>query len=82
MKRLTLYQRLKPELKSNIKDRQLEYQHSVATIFEFLKEKENYIDLTINEINSVILFSDVRPDNIHEFANGSFAFKENRNYEE
>jgi hypothetical protein len=76
MKRLTLYQRLKPEVKANIKDRQLDYQHSVATIFLFLKENDQYIDLTISEINSLILFSDVRPESVFEFGNGSFAFKE------
>jgi hypothetical protein len=76
MKRLTLYQRLKPELKDNIKGRQLEYQHSVANIFGFLKENDQYMDLTINEINSLILFSDVSPETVNELRNGEFAFND------
>jgi len=77
MKRLTLYQRLKPEVKRNIQKRESEFKHTVDKIYTFLKESDEYNELTINEVNLLILFSSVRPEDAHDFANGGFAFYKN-----
>ena len=76
MKRLTLYQRLKPEVKSKLQDNYEEFEHSVKIIFKSLHEEEHYNALTINQVNNLILFSEIRPEDIYDFANGDFAFKE------
>ena len=75
MKKFNLYQKLKPLVKSNIKEKQLKYEYSVADIFKFLTKKEDYIDLTIREVNSLILFSNTEPKDVHELRNGDFAFR-------
>ena len=74
MKRLTLYKRLKPEVKRSIQIRESEFKHSVEKIYTFLKESDEYNDLTIHEVNLLILFSDTRPEDTYEYANGDFAF--------
>jgi len=76
MKRLTLYQRLKPEVKSKLQENYGEFEHSVKIIFKSLHEEEHYNALTINQVNNLILFSEIRPEDIYDFANGDFAFKE------
>ena len=76
MKRLTLYQRLKPEVKSKLYENYVEFEHTVKIIFKFLREEEHYNALTINQVNNLILFSEIRPEDIYDFANGGFAFKE------
>ena len=76
MKRLTLYQRLKPEVKSKLQENYKEFEHSVKIIFKALHEEEHYNALTINQVNNLILFSEIRPEDIYDFANGDFAFKE------
>ena len=75
-KRLTLYQRLKPEVKSKLQENYGEFEHTIKIIFKFLHEKEHYNALTINQVNNLILFSEIRPEDIYDFANGDFAFKE------
>jgi len=75
-KRITLYQRLKPEVKSKLQENYGEFEHSVKIIFKFLREEEHYNALTINQVNNLILFSSIRPEDIYDFANGNFAFKE------
>ena len=76
MKRLTLYQRLKPEVKSKLQENYKEFEHSVKIIFKSLHEEEHYNALTINQVNNLILFSEIRPEDIYDFANGDFAFEE------
>ena len=76
MKRITLYQRLKPEVKSKLQEYYEEYRHSIEDIFKSLHEKEHYNSLTISEVNSIILFSSIKPQDIYDFANGDFAFEE------
>ena len=75
-KRITLYQRLKPEVKNQLKENYVEYRHSIEDIFKTLHKEEYYNSLTINQVNSLILFSSIRPEDIYDFANGNFAFKE------
>ena len=76
MKRLTLYQRLKPEVKNQLQENYGEYRHSIEDIFKSLHKEEHYNSLTISEVNNLILFSSIRPEDIYDFANGAFAFKE------
>jgi hypothetical protein len=76
MKRLTLYQRLKPEVKNKLQENYGEFEHSIKIIFKSLHEEEHYNALTINQVNNLILFSEIRPEDIYDFANGDFAFKE------
>ena len=76
MKRLTLYQKLKPEVKNQLQENHEEFEYSVKMIFKFLHEEYLYQALTINQVNNLILFSSIRPEDIYDFANGGFAFKE------
>ena len=73
-KRLTLYQRLKPEVKNQLQENYGEFEHSIKIIFKSLHEEEHYNALTINQVNNLILFSSTRPKDIHDFADGRFAF--------
>jgi len=75
-KRITLYQRLRPEVKNQLQEYYGEYRHSIEDIFKSLHKEEHYNSLTISEVNSLILFSSTKPKDIYDFANGSFAFKE------
>ena len=75
-KRITLYQRLKPEVKNQLQENYGEYRHSIEDIFKSLHKEEDYNSLTISEVNNLILFSSIRPQDIYDFANGDFAFKE------
>ena len=76
MKRITLYQRLKPEVKSKLQEYYEEYRHSIEDIFKSLHKEEDYNSLTISEVNNLILFSSIRPEDVYDFANGDFAFEE------
>jgi hypothetical protein len=76
MKRITLYQRLKPEVKDQLQEYYEEYRHSIEDIFKSLHKEEDYNSLTISEVNNLILFSSIRPQDIYDFANGDFAFEE------
>ena len=75
-KRITLYQRLKPEVKNQLQENYGEYRHSIEDIFKSLHKEEDYNSLTISEVNNLILFSSIRPQDIYDFANGDFAFEE------
>ena len=75
-KRITLYQKLKPEVKNQLQENYGEYRHSIEDIFKSLHKEEDYNSLTISEVNSIILFSSVKPQDIYDFANGDFAFEE------
>ena len=75
-KRITLYQRLKPEVKDQLQEYYEEYRHSIEDIFKSLHKEEDYNSLTISEVNNLILFSSIRPEDVYDFANGDFAFEE------
>ena len=77
-KRITLYQRLKPETKAGLKDiGNKPYKFSVNIIVSLLKSKQFYSDLTINEVKNIIVFSGVNPVTIPDFTYGNFLFKNN-----
>ncbi len=53
-----LYDKLKPHIKAKLKENAKEYE-SVNWLFDKLKQKDNYSDLTIDELRSVCTFGDV-----------------------
>ena len=53
-----LYDKLKPHIKVKLKENAEEYE-SVNWLFDKLKQKNNYSDLTIDELRSVCTFGDV-----------------------
>ena len=53
-----LYDKLKPHIKDKLKENAEEYK-SVQWLFDKLKQKDNYSDLTIDELRSVCTFGDV-----------------------
>ena len=78
MKRLTLYQRLKPEVIAGLECvGNQPYHFSVDIIVTFLKSKHYYSDLTTDEVKNIIVFSGVNPITIPDFTYGDFLFKEN-----
>ena len=53
-----LYDKLKPHIKDKLKENAEEYK-SVQWLFDKLKQKDNYSELTIDEIRSICTFGDV-----------------------
>jgi hypothetical protein len=53
-----LYDKLKPHIKAKLKENAKEYE-SVNWLFDKLKQKDNYSDLTIDDLRSVCTFGDV-----------------------
>ena len=57
----TLYDRLKPELKETLESNCESYEFSCNKIIRVLKYKTLYCELTIDEVRSLIIWSDPRP---------------------
>ena len=55
---MTLYDKLKPEIKAKLEENYKEYK-TVGFIFVKLQKKDNYSDLTIDDIRSICTFGDV-----------------------
>jgi hypothetical protein len=53
-----LYDKLKPHIKAKMKENAEEYK-SVQWLFDKLKQKDNYSELTIDDIRSLCTFGDV-----------------------
>ena len=53
-----IYNKLKPHIKAKMKENAKEYE-SVNWLFDNLKNKNNYSDLTIDELRSLCTFGDV-----------------------
>ena len=53
-----LYDKLKPHIKAKLKENAEEYK-SVNWLFDKLKQKDNYSELTIDDIRSLCTFGDV-----------------------
>ena len=53
-----LYDKLKPNIKDKLKENAEEYK-SVQWLFDKLKQKDNYSELTIDDIRSLCTFGDV-----------------------
>jgi len=54
-----LYDKLKPHIKDKLKSQAEEYSTSINNIFDTLKQKNSYTDLTIEEIRTICTFGDV-----------------------
>ena len=59
MNRLTLLQRLKPEVKSALEANETKYISSVESIFSKLDTETFYSDLKISEVTSIYTFADI-----------------------
>ena len=78
MKRLTLYQRLKPEVIAGLECvGNQPYHVSINNIVEIFKSKQYYSDLTIDDVKNIIVFSGINPVTILDFTYGDFLFKNN-----
>tara|TARA_R100000656_G_scaffold106050_1_gene78119 strand:- start:295 stop:540 length:246 start_codon:yes stop_codon:yes gene_type:complete len=76
-KRLTLYQRLKPEVKAGLESKSNErYKLSTDIIVGLLKSTQFYSDLTIDQVKNIIVFSDVKPKSVHDIKYGDFLLKD------
>ena len=78
MKRLTLYQQLKPEVIAGLEcvDNQM-FHCSINNILDLLKSEQYYSDLTIEDVKNIILFSDVNPKSVFDMQCGDFLFEPN-----
>jgi len=59
MTRLTLYQRLKPEIKEALLSNMVEYESTITSIIEQLSNETFYSNLKISDISSLYTFSDI-----------------------
>ncbi len=59
MKRLTIYERLKPEIKEALLANTVNYEGSVLSIIETLSNETFYSNLKISDISSLYTFSDI-----------------------
>ena len=75
-KRITLYQRLKPEAKAGLENSANKgYEFSTNIIVNLLKSKQFYSDLTIDELKNIIVFSNIEPKSVFDFRFGDFLFE-------
>jgi len=58
-RRLTLYERLKPEVKEALVSNMAEYEGSIVDIIETLGNETFYSNLKISDISSLYTFSDI-----------------------
>jgi|TARA_R110000744_G_scaffold72667_1_gene145739 hypothetical protein len=58
-KRLTLLDRLKPEIKASLEAEKPNYSTSINMIFATLKDTDFYMDLKISDVQSIHTFSHV-----------------------
>ena len=59
MTRLTIYERLKPEVKEALLSNMVEYENTITDIIEKLSNETFYSNLTISDISSLYTFSDI-----------------------
>jgi hypothetical protein len=59
MARLTLYERLKPEIKEALISNMVNYERTVTDIIEMLGNETFYSNLKISDISSLYTFSDI-----------------------
>tara|TARA_R100001224_G_scaffold15390_1_gene7636 strand:+ start:644 stop:892 length:249 start_codon:yes stop_codon:yes gene_type:complete len=59
MARLTLFERLKPEVKEALLSNMAEYEGSITYIIELLSNETFYSNLKISDICSLYTFSDI-----------------------
>tara|TARA_R100000908_G_scaffold30598_1_gene13786 strand:+ start:560 stop:808 length:249 start_codon:yes stop_codon:yes gene_type:complete len=59
MARLTLFERLKPEVKEALLSNMAEYEHTITDIIEKLSNETFYSNLKISDVSSLYTFSDI-----------------------
>lgn len=59
MTRLTIYQRLKPEVKEVLLSNMVEYESTITSVIEKLSNETFYSNLKISDISSLYTFSDI-----------------------
>ena len=59
MTRLTLYERLKPEIKEALISNMVDYERTITDIIETLGNETFYSNLKISDISSLYTFSDI-----------------------
>lgn len=59
MNRLTIYERLKPEVQEALLSNMAEYEHTITNIIEKLGSTTFYSDLSIGDVSSLYTFSDI-----------------------
>ena len=59
MARLTIYERLKPEVKEVLLSNMVEYESTITSIIEKLSNETFYSNLKISDISSLYTFSDI-----------------------
>ena len=59
MTRLTIYQRLKPEVKEVLLSNMVEYESTITSIIEKLSNETFYSNLKISDVSSLYTFSDI-----------------------
>lgn len=72
--RLTLFERLKPEVKESLDRNKEKYSASIELIYNSLNNKISYDDLTMGEISNIYTFSDL---NIHKISSWDIRYGEN-----
>ena len=60
----TLFERLKPDVKKNLEQNRKRWSFSVELIFDSLKDKYVYSDLTIAQVTALQVFSDISNEDI------------------
>lgn len=58
-RRLTIYERLKPEVKEALISNMAEYESTITDIIELLSNETFYSNLRISDISSLYTFSDI-----------------------
>jgi len=59
MARLTIYERLKPNVKEALLSNMVEYENTITDIIELLSNETFYSNLKISDISSLYTFSDI-----------------------
>jgi hypothetical protein len=58
-RRLTIYERLKPEIKEALLSNMVDYESTITSIIETLSNETFYSNLKISDISSLYTFSDL-----------------------
>ena len=56
---MTLYDKLKPEIKAKLEENYKEYSTAVGYISDKLKNTRNYSDLKVDDIKTICTFGDI-----------------------
>ncbi len=74
MKRLTLYERLRPEVKERLLNQDEAYSIVVDRIINLLKSKHYYTDLRIRDSQTLHTFTDTVAKDVYDFKWGEHLF--------